>query len=241
MKTLKSLFVGVVVASSVAFGQGIAHASTFTWNFAPGPTSTTFGSTKTFKDTQNQYSITASGYKLTSETSPDPNKVTSWTPTFTTPNDLYGKYTGGDLKLEETGLGLTGSGDGEINKNSFIQLDLTALPNAKYVDLTISSLQSGETATIWGSNSAGTPGSFVTELTGGKSTAFQTYKYDLSKGSYLTVSADPKVKGSNDILIQSGLKVEIPQSVPESSSLIGILAVSTYGISSVLSRKLRQK
>ncbi len=241
MKTFKSLFVGVVVASSVVLGQGMAHASTFTWDFAPGQKSVTFGNTKTFADAQNKYNITARGYKLPSgKTSPAPKNGAEWTTTYTANNNLYGKYTSGDL--EETGLGLTGSGDGEINKNTFIQLDLTALPkDTEYIDLVISSIQKGETATIWGSNTVGKPGSLLAELTGNLGT-IQTYRYNLSKGSYLSVSADPNGSGSNDILIQSRFTIKTPsRKVPESSSLVGILAVSTYGVSSVLSRKLRKK
>ncbi len=241
MKTFKSLFVGVVVASSVVFGQGIAHASTFTWDFAPGQKSTTFGNTKTFADTQNKYNITARGYKLPNgQTSTIPKKGVSWTNTYTANDNLYAKYTSTDP--QETGLGLVGTSDGEINKNTFIQLDLTGLPkDTQYVDLVISSIQKGETATIWGSNHVGTPGSLLAELTGNLGT-IQTYRYDLSKGSYLSVSADPQYCGSNDILIQSRFTVKTPtKKVPESSTLAGIFALSTYGIGSVLSRKLKQK
>ena len=66
------------------------------------------------------------------------------------PTDLYGKDLGGD----ESGLGLNNdpSGQHEICCGNYIQLDLSSLVNNPGLAITISSVQSGETCDIWGSD-----------------------------------------------------------------------------------------
>ena len=75
------------------------------------------------------------------------------------PTDLYGKNLGGD----ENGLGLNNdpSGQHEICCGNYIQLDLTSLLNNPGLAITMSSVQTGETFDIWGSDTKGTLGSLL--------------------------------------------------------------------------------
>lgn len=244
MVSIKNLLPAAIVAA-IAFMPNAAHASTFTWDFASSPGNDFETNTQTFNDTQSKYTITARGYSLGSATSLTPGVGKTWNTQYTANYDLFGKYSGGNLGKDETGLGLANNDDYEIDSNSFIQLDFSSLPTTtQYVDLVISSIQKGETATIWGSNSVGTPGAFLTELkntNGSTSETIQTYQYDLSKGRYLSVSTDPSAHGGNDILIQSGLTAEIPiHSVPEPSSEIGLLVFSSFVSTGLMLKRSRK-
>ena len=181
----------------------------------------------TFTDTTATFDITARGYDLGTGTSPLTLVVgtTVWTvPSMSPNNDLWAKFDGGNLGADETGLGVANpntAGNREIEKTNFIQLDLTSLPaDVQSVDLVISSLQSTETATVWGSNTLGQPGlllaTFVGPGAGGA--AVVTFHYDLSAGLYLTVSANPNQSGANNVLIQSGFAAEIPTTTTTSST-----------------------
>ncbi len=229
----------LVLTSLIAFASP-CRAASFVWFFSSAnPTcdavpanpvnlcnSDYNAPTATFADTTATFDITARGYDLGTGTSPLTLIVgtTVWTvPSMSPNNDLWAKFDGGNLGADETGLGIANpntGGNREIEKTNFIQLDLTSLPAVQSVDLVISSLQSTETATVWGSNTLGQPGlllaTFVGPGAGGA--AVVTFHYDLSAGPYLTVSANPNASGANNILIQSGFAAEIPTTTTTSST-----------------------
>jgi hypothetical protein len=222
---------------------GPSQAASYVWNFAANASCTAvpsspvslcdadYGSAEVvFQDTTSTYLITARGYDLGTATSPLSLVVgtTTWTIAPTTPNDhLWAKFNGIDLGVEETGLGIANPNTGadrEIEKNNFAQLDLTALPpETQSVDLVISSIQSGETATVWASTTVGEPGlllaRYIGPLIGGA--AVTTFHYDLSAGPYLSVSADPNQSGSNNILIGSGFAADIPTTTTTTVTSLG--------------------
>lgn len=150
-------------------------------------------------------------------------------------NNLYGKFIVGDPS--ETGLGLVQPNtqdEHEIEKTTFIQLDFTKLPSTtQSVDLYISSIQAGETATIWGSDTLGMPGTFLTQLTGSPDVQFFTINStNLQQYRYYSISTNPTVTGNNNnILIRSGLLAQIdeepgpPISIPEPSAIFGLAAL----------------
>ena len=229
----------LVLTSLIAFASP-CRAASFVWFFSSAnPTcdavpanpvnlcnSDYNAPTATFADTTATFDITARGYDLGTGTSPLSLIVgtTVWTvPSMSPNNDLWAKFDGNNLGADETGLGVANpntGGNREIEKTNFIQLDLTSLPAVQSVDLVISSLQSTETATVWGSNTLGQPGlllaTFVGPGAGGA--AVVTFHYDLSAGLYLTVSANPNQSGPNNILIQSGFAAEIPTTTTTSST-----------------------
>jgi hypothetical protein len=238
---IKSGMLSMAMLASLS-GAAVAAPVTYTWDFAANQSCTAVpgnpvqlcdsdynASTVVFAaTTDNALKITARGYDLGATTSPTVLHVgtTIWTNPVTTPDKLWAKFNGSNLGADETGLGLNtpDGSDHEINKNNFIQLDLSALPaNALSVDLKISSLQAGETATIWGSTTLGQPGTLLAEFTGpgAGGAAVTTFHYDLSKGRFLTVSSDPNVTNSNDVLIESGFLVTFKGPEPGTMALFG--------------------
>ena len=76
-----------------------------------------------------------------------------------TPTALYGKNDGGD----ENGVGINSNVNHEIDINHFVQLDLNQLiaANATAATMTIGSMQAGEPANVYGSNSLGVIGTLL--------------------------------------------------------------------------------
>ena len=162
-----------------------AVASTYTWNLAPGPTSQLLGTSETLTSTTGGLTLGFTGNVIDSN-----GKVTL--------SDLYAKVGGGD----ETGLGLAAdpTGQNEIFKNSFVQIDLTSLLAANKVNslsLIIGSVQSGEGFAVWGSNTAGQEGSVL--MTGGSSmngVAFNVPSF--GNYNYVSISAT-----ANNVLLDT--------------------------------------
>jgi hypothetical protein len=76
-----------------------------------------------------------------------------------TPTALYGKNAGGD----ETGLGIASNSDFEIDANHFVQLDLNQVIAAGITSgtMSIGSMQAGEPAGVYGSNTLGVRGTLL--------------------------------------------------------------------------------
>ncbi|MHB8636141.1 MAG: hypothetical protein ACYC96_06690 [Fimbriimonadaceae bacterium] len=164
-----------------AFSQG-------SWVFAPGLTSTPYPSPTTFLDTSN-VGITAWGYDVQNGYS-EVDTQSTWNPGTPTSHELYGKYTSGNVS--ETGLGLAivnGSDtDFEINKNEFIQFDLTNAINAygNTFDIGFGSLQSGEGYSLFGSATAASP---FTRLASGYGNNTSYLSVNLQSNKFIEVSA----------------------------------------------------
>ena len=103
-----------------------------------------------------------------------------------TPTNLYGKNGGGD----ENGVGINAGSDREIVGNYFVQLDFTtlqaALSNAT-AEIEIGSVQSGETFSIYGSNTVGKPGTLLINSANLDETFLSLPKFD--QYSYYSVGA----------------------------------------------------
>ena len=245
------------IASLIALSAitaGAASASPiYTWNFATSAahdsSSAGLVTSKNFLDTSNQIGIVASGFQTSPYvTSPiNPAAGTTWNPTAAAHN-LYRKWDG-SLTGGETGLGLDQAfygysstshstavygADHEITPFSFIQLDLSAAKAKGAYDLTmqISSAQNGEGWAIWGSNSAGAPGSYIASGRGNGTSDVSTYaisRTDFSKYRYFTLSGltrtdwnGYKVSGKdNDVLLRNGLTSHYAP-VPEPASCLAL-------------------
>jgi hypothetical protein len=142
-----------------------AHAVLVTWDFNPTNANGAVGSSNhTF--TSSGYSITAYGYDVVS--GPD------------TPHALYYKDASPDH-----GLGFVGTPHNEIQTNNYIQLDLSLILSQGFANgqIKVSSIDSGESFSLYGSNTLGSRGTFLN--TYGDSTnntwisvpSFGTYKY----------------------------------------------------------------
>ncbi len=140
-------------ASLFAFALAAAPASaTIVWELNPDSLNAPAGSTALTYTSQG-YTITATGY--------DNNDGTG------TPTELYYKHVPPINGASETGLGVANTGNHELQRGStasnpfdFIQFDLTSILGAGATSgaISVASVQSGESFTLWGSNVAGTLG-----------------------------------------------------------------------------------
>jgi hypothetical protein len=153
--------------------------------------------------TDNGVMITAFGY--------DQNKA----------DDLYGVNTKGD-----SGLGLLGNSNYQIQSDSFVQLNLQNVwaTNPTSVNLSIDSAERGDEWVIFGSN---TQGKLGTEIQSGTTDAPATFTLASSAKNYAFISIEAGTDCSN--LLLSTLSTTGPQGgVPEPSSfaLLGVGLIS---------------
>lgn len=122
--------------AALAAASAANAATTINFNTSTGH----LPSSKTY--TAGSLSVTATGYASTGVTT-----------------DLFGKNNGGD----ENGIGLNGYTDNEINKGTdFIQLDMSnLLLNATGASFFMNSTTNGEWWNVYGSNSAGSLGTYL--------------------------------------------------------------------------------
>jgi PEP-CTERM motif len=209
-----ALVLGVVV------GSGLANAAPVVWDLGcaatPACQNTAYASPHTFQSVgppPNPFALNAWGYDLGS-----------------TAHQLFSKFTSGDPT--ETGLGLVGAGDldNEINPGQKIQL---RVPFAALYHLVVSSVQAGETFSVFVNSAAGGDGvgsiGGVALFTGGFGVgpncvgAICTYDINMT-GSNLSLT----VLGlTGNVLIETFTTVT-PTQVPEPVTLallgLGLLA-----------------
>jgi hypothetical protein len=112
------------------------QAGAVTFNFQENGANLNLGTSSTF--TEGGFSITASGFDTSGN-----------------PADLFSKVTSGDPS--ETGLGLVqdSGGNNEIDTAHFIQLDLSNLRPTTSTVINLSSIQPGESGTVYATKTAG--------------------------------------------------------------------------------------
>jgi hypothetical protein len=144
--------------------------------------------------------------------------------------DLYGKNLGpGEMGV---GLALIDTADHEIETTDFVQLDVSDLINhgITSLNLTLSSIQTGESGLIYRTTTAGTlaGATLLTTLTGGADT--QSWNVPLTN-RYVDIRGGGITGG--DVLLVSGTAT----TVPDGGLSIGLLSMSLLGIAAL--RKLR--
>lgn len=230
-------FRNMIVMSAVALGSTFAmaaQAKTYSWVFATaGSHGDVNSAAHTYFDTTNTVSLSAHGY---STANPDTgSNVTNgvWNTGSVRDQYLFNKYTSGNLG--ETGLGLNGTGQNEIGTTNFIQFDVANLIAGKYTNLTfnISSIQQGEGYNVWGSNSAGTPGSFLKTFTDSNGASVSNSFIAPSFGTYNYYSIGAI---SGNVLVQNGVSVDAP-AVPEASTSAGFSGLLVIGGLSMVRRR----
>jgi hypothetical protein len=227
MNILKTL------AISAIFGVAAASQATLiTWSLNM-PSGNVGSSSHTYLDTTNVYDVVAHGYS-TADAAPVYSHGETWTTGSVSNVNLYGKNDGAG----ETGLGLNGQSDNEVDNKHFIQLDTHDIKAAGLTNFTFSigSEQSGEGYVIWGSNTAGAAGVALYNGTGTPVTLSQAISSsDYSSYRYFSISASSS-KSGNDLktdgnLVLGGVSA---QAVPEPVSMF---ALATGAIALLRKRK----
>ncbi len=197
LKVVGVAFFAAVLCLGMA---SVASAGSITFDFSH-PTGT-LGTTQNY--TAGGVTITASGFNLSGD-----------------PRDLYGKCCGAN----ETGLGLDGETDHEIDTNHFVQLDLTNLnnhvPPYTVTLVIIQSLQSGEGFKIFGSNTAGSLGSNLLASGTGGLTDTVTVTNSCGGGpcTYLDITA-----ASDNVLVDSLTATSTNAPTPEPGTLFMVMS-----------------
>lgn len=206
------IFAAALMVSSLA---STASANSITWNLV-GSSSQLLGVTDTVVSTTGNVTMVFAGFVTNAA---DVATSNSWSAPTAQASALFSKDGGGD----ETGLGLNAdpTGDHEIFKNSFIQIDINGLLAQKSItalQLAIGSVQSGEGFNIWGSNTANQPG---TLLLSGSSTMDDVLFNVPSYGSYGFIS----VSASGGNVLLDTVTAVMGTSTPEPGTLsLGFIA-----------------
>lgn len=175
-----------------------AQATPVSFNFQENGSNIGLGSSSTF---------TESGISLNAYANPG--------------NTLWAK-----LESGETGLGLTSdlTGDHEITSGNFIQLGLPTSPVTSLTLVFLSSVQAGETATIYYSSTLGSLGSLIGTVT--SDTSFDVSPYSTG---FIGISA-----GTGNVLLES---LTVDARLPDGGSTV-LLMGAALTAAGMIRRKL---
>lgn len=220
----KSLLITTFLA---ALSTASSWAAFVTWELNPGNLNQSVGS-NTQSYTVSGSSITARGYDFTGFNTPG------------TAHDLYYKSQGPIGAAVERGLGLNGIPDAELFSNgngnpaNYIQLDLRAILAQGFTggQVSVGSVQAGETFRLFGSNALGVLG---TQVGGSFDNNFDDMFVSIPNfGSFQFISV---AAGTGDVL-PVAFRAVIP--VPEVPSLLPIVGLVTAVGSTHILRRRRQ-
>ncbi|HEV2304149.1 MAG TPA: PEP-CTERM sorting domain-containing protein [Candidatus Acidoferrales bacterium] len=221
---MKAKFVLWVLGMSL-FGAAPVFATTASVSL--GAPTTISGDTATY--VYDSHTVTATGYLCAD------NTLASCTTSGVT---LVEKKSG----MGESGLGVMGGphGDDEIESNTFLQLDFSALANAGITSLTfqIQSVQTGEGFRLYDSNVAGMPGATPLETVVGNGSnnpnwaVTTTVSVNLATNPFIDISAlnNGAAHNHNDVLLGA-----MPGPTPEPGTLM-LLGTGLLGLGCVVRR-----
>lgn len=196
----------VAVVLAVFFTALGAAQAAIVWDLNPNDQNGPVGSSsQTF--TSSGFSITAYGF--------DNNGGVG------TPHDLFYKFEQEIGGATESGLGLTNTAHNEIQTGlQFIQFDFTAALAAGMMngELSVGSIQAGESFSIFGSNTLGTLGTQVSGVFG--STFDSQFVAIPGFGQFLYYS----VVAISDDVLPVAIRADLP-AIPEMSALLPIVAL----------------
>jgi hypothetical protein len=222
MKTLPSnrlLKTSLCIVCSLAFAASSAWAAVVTWDLNPTDLNQSVGSAShTF--TSSTYSITAYGFDVASG--------------LDTPHTLFYKDSGGDH-----GLGLIDTPHNELQNNSgsplqYLQFDFGSLAGFTNGQIKISSVDTGEGWTIYGSNTLGSLGTNLNLAGYGDSTNNQFVNIP-NFGTYRYFSI---VSTIDDVLPWSIRATIVP--IPEAASLVPAICLIILASALEVRRRRRQ-
>jgi hypothetical protein len=218
---MKPIFCAALAAVTLAVNSASA---TVVWDLNPQKLNQAAGSTSEAYNSQG-YTITAYGFNLNGNVS--------------SPQELFFKHEGPINGAFETGLGVSNTHDQELQVNNngspfdFIQFDLSAILSAGASSgaLSVDSLQSGESFSIYASNALGTLG---TQVGGVYGSSFDDKFVDLPNfGAYKYYSI---VAASGDAL-PAAIRADFGV-VPEMNALLPIvMLLGAVGIAERIRRR----
>lgn len=212
--------IGVICCALLFVAVGSAQAAVV-WDLNPNDQNAPVGSSgHTF--TSSGFSITAYGFDNHSG--------------IGTAHDLFYKNVSPIGGATESGLGLTNIGDNELQAGlHFIQFDFTAALAAGMFNgqLSVASIQPGESFAIFGSNTLGTLGTQVSGLFG--STFDNQFVSIPGFGQFNYYS----VMATSDDVLPAAVRADLP-AVPEMNALAPVIAMTGLLIAARFSRKRRE-
>lgn len=196
-------------------GLGLAFATqanaSISYTFLENGLNHSLGNTSTF--TESGVSLTASGFT-----------------TAGVATALYAKYTSGDPT--ETGLGTLSDSDHEINSGNFVQLTLPTTPATTFNFILAGSVQSGETAKVYWTTTAGSLVGATLIGTFNGNGQINIPAGDATKTGYLDITA-----GSGNVLLEGA---QFTAAVPEPSTVVaGAMLLLPFGVS--IARVIRNR
>jgi len=147
---------------------------------------TDVGKLKTYNNyTLNGITITAYGY-----TKSKTNDI---------PTELYGT----NINPDKSGLGIDADVDHEINKNTYIQLDLSGIlskiEDGSVPQITIQNIQKHEGFSLYGSNSVGSLGDELYSSSDNPATQMIPLEW-IHSYRYISITASGELEGANVLL-----------------------------------------
>lgn len=218
----------LLLAVTAAVALSSSALATVVWQLNPNNLDAPAGSTTTTY-TQQGYTITASGYDNVNGTG--------------TPTELYFKHVGPINGGYETGLGVNNTADHELQAGStttnpfdFIQLNLTSViaGGATSGAVNVSSVQSGETFSIYGSNTAGLLGTQLGGTFGSSSDNTFVNLPNFGQYNFYSIAA-----ATGDVIV-TAVSANFP-AVPEMNALFPLIGLGVAVGSTHLLRRRSQK
>lgn len=129
--------------------------------------------------------------------------ITAYGYTKSTTNDIPTQLYGTNINPNKSGLGIDTDVDHKINKNTYIQLDLSGvlskIEEGSVPQITIQNIQKHEGFSLYGSNSVGSLGDELYSSSDNPSTQLISLEW-IHSYRYISITASGELEGANVLL-----------------------------------------